>query len=194
MRQGGIAVSADAARRSSAAESVLANYLRAKDGNRPHLLDRVFSPDARLEVRNASSAIAFPALTSGREQIAEVLVRQFGRVNENVYSFYLAKPEGLVEQFGCRWLVGMTDKESKAVRVGCGSYEWSLVYEPVACATALVIDIEVMQVLDPSAGRPVLAWLEGLSYPWSTVAEVVRTAPALAPLTPVLGALGRGVA
>jgi hypothetical protein len=88
----------------------------------------------------------------------------------------------------------MTDKESKAVRVGCGSYQWSLAYEPAPCATALVINIEVMQVLDPSAQRHVLAWLGGLSYPWSSAPEVVRTAPALKELTPILSTLGNGVA
>ena len=182
-------MSAEAKNSCSPAERLLDGYFRAKDGNRPHLLERVFAPDAKLEVRNASSAISFPAVTTGREQIADVLVRQFGRVNENVYSFYLSRPEGAVRQFSCRWLVGMTDKESKAVRVGCGKYEWSLAYEPVPCASALVISIDVMQVLDASTQRQVFAWLEGLAYPWSSASAVVRTAPELEQLAPVLSCL-----
>ncbi len=104
---------------SSPAEQILVNYFRAKDGNRPRLLDRVFSADAQLEVRNASSSIAFPGVTLGREQIADVLVREFGRTYENVYSFYLsAPPRGTVEQFSCSWLVGMTEKSDKTVNPG----------------------------------------------------------------------------
>lgn len=178
----------------SPAESVLAGYFRAKDANRPHRLDRVFSVDARLEVRNASSSIAFPAVTIGREQIAEVLVRQFGRTYENVYSFYLSRPAGLVRQFICPWLVGMTDKDSRTVRVGCGTYHWSLTYEPTPIATALVISIEAMQVLDPSSGPRVLAWLEALPYPWTSVEAVVHAAPGLEELMPVLKVLRSNVA
>jgi hypothetical protein len=179
---------------SSPAESVLADYFRAKDTNRPHLLERVFASDARLEVRNASTAIAFPAVTIGREEIAQVLVRQFGRTYENVYSFYLARPEGVVGQFTCPWLVGMTDKASQSVRVGCGTYDWSLAYEPRPIATALVISIEVMQVLDPSTRSQVLAWLEALAYPWSTATAVVHAAPVLDDLKPVLDYLRGNVA
>jgi hypothetical protein len=180
---------------SSSAEQVLVNYFRAKDGNRPHLLERVFSVDAQLEVKNASSSISFPAMTRGREQIADVLVREFGRTYENVYSFYLSDPpSGPVEQFSCSWLVGMTEKSGKTVRVGCGRYEWSLVYEPTPCATALVISIEAMQVLAPPEQHRVLAWLEGLHYPWSTAAFAARTAPAIAELMPVLNFLRRNVA
>ena len=178
----------------SPAESVLAGYFRAKDTNRPHLLDRVFSVDARLEVRNASPAIAFPAVTIGREQIGDILVRQFGRTCENVYSFYLSRPAGVVGQFICPWLVGMTDKESRTVRVGCGTYRWSLTYEPAPIATALVISIEVMQVLDPSSGPRVLAWLEALPYPWTGVDAVLHAAPALEELKPVLKVLRGNVA
>jgi hypothetical protein len=177
---------------SSPAEQILVNYFRAKDGNRPHLLERVFSADAQLEVRNASSSIAFPAMTLGREQIADVLVREFGRAYENVYSFYLsAPPSGAVEQFSCSWLVGMTEKSSKSVRVGCGNYQWSFVYEPTPCARALVISIEAMQVLAPPEQHRVLAWLESLPYPWSTAASAVRAAPPIAELAPVLDYLNR---
>lgn len=178
--------------RSSPAEEVLVNYFRAKDGNRPHLLERVFAADALLEVRNASTSIAFPAMTRGRERIADVLVREFGRTYENVYSFYLSEPpSGAVEKFRCPWLVGMTEKSSKSVRVGCGNYDWSLGYEPAPCATALVISIEAMQVLAPPEQRGVLAWLESLPYPWSTADAAVRAAPPIDELAPVLNYLSR---
>jgi len=75
-------------------EAVLRNYFHAKDENRPHVLERVFVPEAELIVENHSGTTAFPARAIGREAIAEVLVRSFGQTYENVYSFYLRRPIG----------------------------------------------------------------------------------------------------
>jgi hypothetical protein len=172
----------------------LEQYFCAKDCNRPHLLSRVFTPDARLEINNASTSIAFPALTHGSEAIADVLVRQFCRVNENVYSFYLSKPGGVAARFKCSWFVGMTDRQSQQLRVGCGTYEWSLVYVPAPQASGLVISINVMQVLPSSLQPAVLAWLEQLPYPWASATAVLCSAPPLEELSPVLSALRTDVA
>ncbi len=171
---------------SSSVEQVLVAYFRSKDGNRPHLLDRVFSADARLEVRNRSTAIDFPALTVGREAIGEAMVSQFGQSYENVYSFYLDRPRPGVREFACQWLVGMTEKRGKAVRVGCGRYDWSLQTGPDPRAEGLVITIEVMQVFPASTQGTILAWLEGLAYPWATRSAVIGSAPAVEGLGPVL--------
>jgi hypothetical protein len=167
-------------------EQVLLGYFQAKDGNRPRLLDRVFSPDARLEIRNKSTTIDFPAVTVGREAIAEIMVSRFGQTYENVYSFYLARPQLPATAFSCQWLVGMTEKEGKSVRVGCGQYEWSLQGEPFPCATSLVITIEAMQVWPPSTQEAIFSWLEGLSYPWSTPSAVLAAAPVIQDLSAVL--------
>jgi hypothetical protein len=127
-------------------EFVLRTYFAAKDGNRPHLLDEIFAEDAVLHVHNASSAIAFPAVTHGRDAIAAVLVSDFNRTNENVYSFYLARPPADASSFVCAWFGGMTDKSTKAVRVGCGTYEWRV--EPATgLASELVIRIAAMEPL-----------------------------------------------
>jgi hypothetical protein len=174
------------------AEEILHRYFRAKDANRPHLLDRVFAPEARLQVHNKSSAISFPAVTLGRAAIAEVLVREFGRTYENVYSFYLSRPGSVISEFSCDWLVGMTEKESGIVRVGCGRYDWTFQQEAATWfASGLVITIEAMQVLAPSTGAAVLAWLERLAYPWSDAASVAESAPTIEDLAPVLGYLAR---
>ena len=179
---------------SAPASQVLEDYFRGKDGNRSHLLSRVFTPDARLEVNNASTSITFPAITHGSEAIADVLVRQFCRNNENVYSFYLSKPQGMVERFSCSWFVGMTDRQTTELRIGCGTYEWNFVYEPAPRASGLVISIKVMQVLPASLRPEVLAWLEQLPYPWATATAVLHSAPALEELSPVLSALRADVA
>jgi len=175
-------------------ESVLRDYFRAKDENRPHLLERVFSADAELRVRNLSENIAFPAITHGRAAIAEVLVRSFALANENVYSFYLdAPPVAGTQAFDCAWLVGMSERASGQLRVGCGTYAWSFAAEPLPLATRLVIVIERMEVLPQRESAPVFAWLESLSYPWSSAAAVRRGMPAIGSLSPVAEVLGRRV-
>lgn len=175
------------------AESVLRDYFHAKDENRPHLLEGVFAPEAQLEVRNSTGTISFPAVTEGREAIADILVRQFAQAYENIYSFYMDRPAGATAAtFSCDWLVGMSEKEGKNVRIGCGRYDWSFQAGPPFLTNRLVITIAVMEVLPPSQLKPVLAWLRGLDYPWTTAAAVRAAAPVIADLAPVLRYLGKG--
>ena len=173
-------------------EAVLTDYFRAKDGNRPHLLERVFAANAELQIRNLSDNIAFPAMTHGRAAIADVLVRSFALANENVYSFYLdAPPATGTQTFDCAWLVGMSDRASGQLRVGCGTYAWSFDAEPLPLATRLVIVIECMEVLPQHESGRVFAWLESLSYPWSSAAAARRGMPAIESLSPVAEFLGQ---
>jgi len=170
----------------SPAETVLRNYFHAKDENRPHRLERVFEPDADLVVVNHADTISFPARTVGREGIADVLVRNFARTYENVYSFYMRRPHEEVDAFSCGWLVAMSDRQSRSARVGCGRYDWSFAEAPPRRATRLTITIHAMQVLPPTDLAAVLAWVERLQYPWCAAEEVRRTAPAIGLLAPVL--------
>jgi len=176
-------------------EAVLTDYFRAKDGNRPHLLERVFAADAELQIRNLSDNIAFPAMTHGRAAIADVLVRSFALANENVYSFYLdAPPAADAQTFDCAWLVGMSERSSGQVRVGCGTYEWA--FEPHAShmARRLVVDIEAMQLLPAAESTPVFAWLRALNYPWSSADRALHGLPANELLSPIAQFLSRHVA
>jgi len=174
-------------------EQVLRTYFRAKDENRPLLLAGAFSPDARLEVRNRSDQISFPATTIGLEGIADALVRRFNQTYENIYSFYLDGPGPSDESFSCDWLVGMTEKESRSVRVGCGRYDWAFRGGPDFLATRLVITIEAMLALDPSRTASVMGWLGQLTYLWTSAAEVTRTL-SLGGLAVLRDYLGRGSA
>ena len=101
-------------------EFVLRTYFLAKDSNRPHLMGRAFCQDASLRMEVKADAIAFPAETTGLEAISAVLVRNFGQAYDNVYSFYLERPPAACDRFSCDWLVGMTEKSTSQVRVGCG--------------------------------------------------------------------------
>jgi hypothetical protein len=169
-----------------APETVLRNYFHAKDENRPHMLERVFEPTAELVVVNHASTISFPARTVGRDAITDLLVRDFGQTYENVYSFYLCRPQAAAEAFSCGWLVAMSEKQSKPVRVGCGRYDWSFAKAAPHLATQLTITIQAMQVLPPAELAAVLAWVEALNYPWCEVEAVARASPTSELLVPVL--------
>jgi hypothetical protein len=179
---------------SATPESVLSAYFRAKDGNRPHLLQRVFSPDAELIVHNASSNIAFPAVTRGRAAIAEVLVRSFSLSYENIYSFCLERPPAATREFTCAWLVGMSDRSSGSVRVGCGTYSWAFEQRAPHLADRLVIALEAMQVLPPSEFDRIFAWLGALDYPWSSPAAALQGIAGMGMLAPVAAFLHRNLA
>ena len=167
-------------------DAVLRAYFHAKDENRPHLLDRVFTEDAVLEVLNSTSTIAFPAVTAGREAIADVLVRSFGRAYENVYSFYLQSPSGQLSSFECEWVVAMTEKASRSLRIGCGRYAWEFESAAPRLARRLVITIAEMQVLPASVAREAFDVLATLTYPWSSPAQVRAAASGHAFFEPVV--------
>lgn len=171
-------------------ERVLRDYFPAKDENRPHQLHGVFAHDACLEIRNRSEEIHFPSATRGIDAIADVLVRRFNQTYENIYSFYMARPSADATEFSCDWLVGMTEKESKRVRVGCGRYEWTFRGDDTRVATCLVITIDQMLLLPAEAATEVRTWLLSLSYPWASVVAATA-APFPVILEPVVAFLGR---
>lgn len=175
-------------------EAVLRGYFHAKDENRPHLLEYVFASNAEVVIGNQSANIAFPAVTRGRHDIAEVLVRSFALSYENIYSFYLDRPALAVQAFTCPWLVGMSERASGNVRVGCGTYEWA--FEPQAphVASRLVITIEAMQILAVTDSQSVFAWLRTLNYPWSSPKAALHGLPSTDALSPVAQFLSERVA
>ena len=172
-------------------EAVLRGYFHAKDENRPHLLEDVFASNAELVIHNQSANIAFPAFTQGRSAIAEVLVRSFTLSNENVYSFYLGRPPLAVREFTCPWLVGMSERSSGNIRVGCGTYEWSFEQHAPNMAIRLVVTIEAMQVLPIAECAQVFEWLRTLNYPWSSPEGALQDIPANELLSPIARFLNR---
>lgn len=178
---------------SRTAENVLRMYIRAKDENRPHLLARVFSETARLEMIVKTGAITFPPVATGVAAITENLVRNFGRTYENVYSFFLARPEpgAHADTFACDWLVGMSAKEDGRVRVGFGRYDWHFQSDEPHLADRLVITIEAMQVLSSAYLEPVFRWLTALPYPWGSAERILTAAPAIPDLEPIRRYVGR---
>jgi hypothetical protein len=167
-------------------QEAVETYVRAKDENRPYLMERAFAQDVALEMIVESGTISFPPISSGFESVCDVLVRRFGQMYENVHTFCLASPPKEHQHiFSCGWLVGMSEKESRAVRVGCGRYDWLFQPDAPYLVSKLTITIEQMQSLSPMRLAPVMRWLNQLPYPWCSPQDVTGSMPALEELQPI---------
>jgi hypothetical protein len=165
-------------------------YLLAKDHNRPHLMTSAFADAARLNVDSRSEAMSFQPVTHGLDAITKALVRDFGRAFENVYTFCLCdEPKSEANGFKCSWLVGMSEKATGAVRVGCGDYDWSFGGEQ-RLVDRLSIVIRTMKVLHGDQLRPVMTWLSALPYPWCPPSAALKEMPHLAELAEIRQFLG----
>jgi hypothetical protein len=161
-------------------QEAVETYIRAKDENRPYLMGHAFAQDVALEMIVKSGTISFPPISSGLESVSDILVRRFGLSYENVHTFCLAPPPRKNEDtFSCNWLVGMSEKESRAVQVGCGRYDWSFQPQAPYLVAKLTITIEQMQSLAPMQLSSIMLWLADLPYPWCTPEDVVKHMPAL---------------
>ena len=164
----------------------IANYLRAKDENRPYLMRQAFAPAATLMMVVKAGTISFPPAAQGIETITDVLVRRFGQTFENVRTLCLGAPPADDDtRFACNWIVGMSEKENGTVRVGCGRYDWSFQPQSPRLADQLTITIEAMQVLPPDSLLPIMEWLSMLPLPWCPVQTLLGKLPQLDGLEPV---------
>jgi hypothetical protein len=167
-------------------------YIRAKDENRPYLMESAFAADAVLEMVVNSGVISFPPVSNGIHSISNVLVRQFAQTFENVHTFCLTPPpQDEEDKFSCDWLVGMSEKESRSVRVGCGRYDWLFQQQAPHMVEKLTITIDVMQSLAPISLASVMHWLSHLPYPWCPAQNALSDAPALDELQPIRQYLAR---
>jgi hypothetical protein len=158
----------------------IAAYVRAKDGAKPWLLSDVFAEDAVLQTVVATDTIAFPSVVRGRDAIADVLVRDFSRTYENIYTLCLcAPPNGLQRRVEFDWLVGMSHREDGMVRVGTGRYLWTLAQGDGTRVAGLRITIAQMAVHPPETLGPIMHWLASLPYPWCPRVTAFSRMPAL---------------
>ncbi len=154
-------------------------YIEAKDGNRPHLMTGVFSESAVLSMKVKTDSISFPADSVGVEAVTDVLVRNFGKTYENVYTFCFSDSFGQDSDglLSCRWLVGMSEKDTKNVRVGYGEYHWRFSEGDRGLVEHLTITIEKMLELAPATSQQIMPWLEQLPYPFCHSQEVYQSMP-----------------
>lgn len=156
-------------------------YIDAKDGNRPHLMKNAFSDDAELVMELRTSEIFFPNNVKGVAGISNVLVSEFARQYENVYTFCIGTPPENELSFNCHWLVCMTEKGTGAARVGFGQYQWDF-DGARGKISRLRITIEEMNTLPAEWSSPILAWAHTLPYPWCPSDVPARSAPAFVPV------------
>lgn len=176
----------------SNAQEAVETYIRAKDENRPYLMKRAFAADATLRMIVDSGAISFPPSSVGLESISDVLVRRFAQTYENVHTLCLATPprDDAVD-FSCDWLVGMSEKDGRRVRVGYGRYDWLFQLQPTYLIERLTITIHQMESLAPSCLAPVMNWLAGLPHPWCTAQAALAGIPSLEGLQLIRHSLAR---
>jgi hypothetical protein len=178
------------------AAHLLRLYLKAKDENRPHFIADAFDHQARVEMVLHTGAISFPSHMEGIDAITDALVRNFGQTYENVYTFYLDKPDqsSAGNAFSCDWMVVMSEKASGKARVGCGRYDWEFGWRDRWLVRRLRITIAAMQVLPADLLPAMLRWIHGLGYPWTNNEMVLAHMPEEPDLAPVRDYLGRRTA
>lgn len=166
--------------------SLLRDYLRAKDENRVLFLRRGFALDVSLVMVLNTGEIDFPTQSLGVDAVADTLAVRFNQTYENIFTFYLGHPaEGEHhEAFHCGWMVGMTEKATGNVRVGCGTYDWLFDLAPQR-VKGLRITIEHMRTLPSEQGEAVFDWLLAAPYPFANPSALAATAPDIEALAPV---------
>jgi hypothetical protein len=152
-------------------------YILAKDGNRPFLMREAFAQDAELETVVKSDAISFPSAAKGLSALEDILVRRFNADNENIFTLCLSEPSAAERsRFQCHWLVGMSVKNTRQLRVGCGRYDWH--FDGAGKVSRLAIFIELMKVLPADELDATMRWLASLPYPWCSPAQALTSIPA----------------
>ena len=168
-------------------EALLRDYLHAKDENRPLLMARAFASDVVINVVQRAPSIFFPPHAHGLAAFTDSAVRKFGQTYENIYTFYLARPEPniMLSEYTCDWVMGMSEKSSGAVLIGCGRYDWEFHAMPHR-VKRLTITIETMLSLPPSTASGIFGWLTAVPYPWADRKQMVALAPPIEALAPVM--------
>lgn len=98
--------------------TIISMYIKAKDESKPHLMKSIFSENATLRMKVQTENISFPSDVTGLNEITETLIRDFNNSYENIYTICLSDTiEQREDVLNCRWLVGMTEKDSGLSRV-----------------------------------------------------------------------------
>lgn len=164
-------------------------YIRAKDGNRPHLMGHAFSDNAVLAMNVKTSSITFPEAVVGVQAIADTLVSEFGKRYENIYTFCIGEPPSTGKIFVCDWLVCMSEKDTGAARIGFGQYTWSFATATSGPTDKLEITIEEMVSLPATEASTICHWAETLPYPWCPIDKLRAGMPKIAAVERIIGAL-----
>ncbi|WP_299979975.1 hypothetical protein [uncultured Pseudoteredinibacter sp.] len=161
-------------------KKAISRYIQGKDHNKPHLLKQAFAQHATLSMQVKTENISFPSNTRGLAAISQLLVSDFNKQYENIYTYCITDTFREADlNLSCSWLVVMTEKATGKVRLGFGDYHWSFTHSgPHLLADRLEIIIDAMNVLDEEAKEPFLVWAEALPYPYLSLRELLSNSPA----------------
>jgi hypothetical protein len=160
----------------SEAVRLLERYVAAKDGNRPHLMTRIYAADAVLTYSIATDSISFPPRTVGLEAITRTLVTEFGQRFARCRTYYVVDdpPTGGASIPFIPWLVLMREEAQSCARVGKGFYTWTFDHTgsgPLR-VKAMHIHIERMDLVADRGGELLETLQSRLSYPWLRAARL----------------------
>lgn len=175
----------------STVRALLERYVEAKDLTRPALMAAIYRPDAVLTYSIATDAISFPARTEGVDEIARVLVVDFGVRYQRCRTYYIE--DGRREQadeWRIPWLVVMREPQARALRIGKGFYRWRFDTSSAPRMSAMHIHIERMDAIDDADARLLEAIQAPLPYPWLDAATLRGELGALQASTPRFAFLG----
>jgi hypothetical protein len=165
-------------------ENLVRKYIKAKDENKPHLMEAVFHCDATLRMKVKTSNISFPSDVKGLHNITDTLIREFSQSYENVYTICFSDTlETSETEVKCRWLVGMTERTSGSPRLGFGDYLWQFDSETPSLVKQLTIVIDDMRIFPQTDQPAIMSWLGSLPYPWAQSANVLTSMPDIHSLT-----------
>lgn len=152
------------------ARRLLERYVAAKDGNRPHLMEEIYAPDAVLTYSIATDSISFPPRTVGLEAITRTLVVEFGQRFTRCRTYYIVDelPSSDASIQFIPWLVLMREEARFCARVGRGFYSWT--FDRIGAGPlrvkAMHIHIDRMDLVDDPHGQLLASLQSPLPYPW----------------------------
>jgi len=159
-------------------QDLVLKYICAKDKNRPHLMDEVFTDTATLEMKLKTQNISFPSQTVGLENITEVLVSKFSQSYKNVYTFCLTDTmNNASEILKSDWIVCMQEKNSGDVRIGYGIYNWFFTKDEEPLVKHLTIQIEEMITMEEEYSTLFFDWVRKLDYPLCSLEQLLNKSP-----------------
>ncbi|MEM7152010.1 MAG: hypothetical protein AAF799_04170 [Myxococcota bacterium] len=159
-------------------DRVVRAYLQAKDECRPHLFPLAFAEDAVFVSRfDFETDFGNDTPREGIEAITETF-RALGQQCENIYTLCIPETvESTATTMSCKWIVGMTERGSREVRVAWGDYQWR--FDPARDrATSLQVTMHRMAMMKPEAAGAVLGWLSAIEGPWCSAATLLEHVPA----------------
>ena len=172
-------------------DQITRDYLHAKDHCRPHAFGQAFAEDATFTSKfEFETQFSDETPRVGLAAITETF-RQLGAACENIYTLCTLDSRRHVDEDGtwaCKWIVTMTERETRAVRVAWGDYRWRI-DEERGLATELLVTMVEMQMLDPSHAREICEWMASFEGPWVESRALVEAMPTLEALAGVAGYL-----